>query len=522
MTEVHPDPDMATPLRGVDFMRGGFAAATAAGHEDAHAQQQLEEMEVVKSLLAQRILEINTDGALEPDEKAKLVANLHSAATTGSLSALKKAISDSIVRARAEVAENTANREEQFSAMDAVLRARESAQQFIHGFNEYSAEGKDFIVKSIMRFNETAFGQQLNEEYKNLNPEQRAQAEAEIKQSWQTLGELKAQHADKNDPYNGLLKYVEGCALPNTPDGKELLEAIKNGEDPNGSHIQGLKDKALHFKADHAKPVIDAMMDKIDPAAREYLQSHYTADEKGTAHWKMATEWGGITLKERNAAFVAYHNNGGDISKLDPEQQRIVSLAQVMVPADNALAMQGAMAIIQRDHGIETMLGDKSQSQEQRAEALKIELNKQGYSSAMLGKASEDIVQMLDADPKLMARMKAGDTTVVTELLSSRLADKETTSTTPSYSAQDVTGRYLLGTQQWDKDTQEWLKGKDTNGDGKIDLSEIRNAMQAAGVTQTQVDADKNGSVSKEELLALAPTSVPRVANAAKDSPVLS
>lgn len=362
--------------------------------EQQAAQQQKESL---LQQVHQEIANLRARTDIPEDVRARLIGALEGALSNGNINyaALANILADTQKQATQAVAAASLDR----------LESYEIAHNY-PDYNEYSRESQNYISDQYRwALQNSPVLQSIQHTYEALPEEDRKEA-AEIQAAnWNKLKSLREnpEYAE----YTEQLRVMKNLGLHSMQQGTKLLEMIEQKRPIE--EIQAELDKAIEARAKLAEPVIKDMISKIDPKSRAYLEEQYGAGAQFDTK-KLVEDWSKVSTKDRDAAYAAYAKNGKDISKLTPEQQRIVHMSQLMIPSDAALPLQAATQMSQNKE-LAAKLTDKDLSVGERADVLKQYMVEHGMDTSGRFASSNinNVIEAIDHNPSAFEQIKTGN-----------------------------------------------------------------------------------------------------------------
>lgn len=325
---------------------------------DAHTLQEELKRQRAEEVIQRAIDRINANPDIPESKKAELRERLLGALNAGDLS--------SVALIMANVAAEVKTQE----AKDEVADLNMVLHETYPGYTEYSYEGRKFIrQQQEMAFERSPELRELKKQYEALPEEDRKAAESEQQENQKRIAEmLHGPNKERYKEFHEDLRILRSTGIGNGPEGKEILDAIANGASPKEFHAK--VHEALQRHAAQNDAFVNDYVHKIPKESETALMKEFGADgHMDTA--KFMVEWGKLKNSEKDAAYRALAEAGNDVSKLPPEQQRIIHMAQVGIALETKSTIDGAMQIIARDQNLAQQLQDPNVSVEQKMALLK-------------------------------------------------------------------------------------------------------------------------------------------------------
>ena len=351
-----------------------IAQQVAGGNAQDKAREQEAAASLVEKRLAIAIQQIRSDPRLGNGDKDRLVEQLYAAAANNDLAAIETALTRISIQTGEQIDDTRVDR-----SMDAAYEY----SKYYAEYEDYSHEGRTHIDRTWQAA--MSKSTTLRDISTQLEAQPKELVEHALDEQKANRRKLRAMMEDPEyEPYHEQIKQIRGYGLAG-PEVSKLIEDIEKGVPKEV--IQERIDAARTKQVEFADLVVNGRdgqgghFQNIPKESQQYLNEHYGKD--GKIDMRVVTEeWKNYSAKQRDEAYKAMAESGNDISKLTPEQQKIIHLSQVMIPVDIGTVQKGALEIIERDKGLAAQLANQDLSVTERTQLLDQAMRQNGVSTS--------------------------------------------------------------------------------------------------------------------------------------------
>lgn len=357
------------------------AALDTNNREEIRGARELEELQ---ARIQFRIAQINADPNLSTEDKMGLVARLEGALQSGDSNRIIYALNSVSTAAQAAREEESSNQvlDESYNLDNSGYNYDRRSRGYMNQLWQ-EAISKSPELRAMMR------------EVEALPPAEKELAENELRKNWLKSKEMLAD--EKLKPHHEQIEIMRGMGAMHSKEAAGILKRMEEGASPEdiAKSVQQLVSK----KVAQAEPIINNHIAHIPQASQTFLKSTFGKDDGTIDAEKLMKEWGKTKPPERDKAFKAMVEAGNDITKLPPEQQRIIHMSQVMVAVDGASVAKGTLEIVARNKEVAKYLTDERIPAAEREAKLSELLKEAGIShseSAVYKQAVKQAIHSFD------------------------------------------------------------------------------------------------------------------------------
>jgi hypothetical protein len=351
-------------------------------------------------------------GSPMPQGIADQIDLMESALATGNLTVLSLAYT-ATVAAKGSIEGTQA----QIAAANAI--AMQEMSSLYPDFGEYSPEAQAFISRELTEaFEKSADLKELKKRYDAMPAEEKASAKAEQGNNQKAIKAMLEDDSFKD--IHEHLRIMRSTGMASGPDAQEILVKLQKREISADEFKQTVLDGVARIAAKNDGFIQEYIKTSVPKQSQDALQADKTLiDADGRVDSaKLTLEWGKIRLRDKEAAYKALAASDGDVSKLSPEHQRTIHMAQVMVAAETKTTIEGAMAIMARNQEVAKKLTDPTLSVEEKMAVLEREERRQGIQQSDQGFYKQGLRQTVLAINETVKEGRVYDPSKPSEFLS--------------------------------------------------------------------------------------------------------